>query len=80
MLEHAPSLDGVIVSAHVCLGNQAQVLVESARSADMIVVGNHGSWALASRLLGSVSQKVARHALLPVVVVHDHDHRPMSDF
>jgi nucleotide-binding universal stress UspA family protein len=40
----------------------------------MIVVGNHGAGSAVSRLLGSVSQKVARHARVPVVVVHDHDH------
>lgn len=80
VLKEAPSLDGATVSAHACPGNAAQVLVEASRSSDMIVVGNHGSGALASRLLGSVSQKVARHARVPVVVVHDHDHPLMSNY
>ena len=58
---------------HVERGNAAAVLVAASADADMIVVGNHGAGTAVSRLLGSVSQKVARHAQVPVVVVHDHD-------
>ena len=65
------------ISTQVCPGNAAKVLVAASAMADMIVVGNHGTGAALSRLLGSVSQKVARHAAVPVVVVHDHDHRPL---
>ena len=67
------------VIGHACSGNPAAVLVEASADADLIVVGNHGAGAAAGRLLGSVSQKVARHATVPVIVVHDHDHdRPPS--
>jgi nucleotide-binding universal stress UspA family protein len=62
------------VSTHARQGNAAAVLAAASADADMIVVGNHGAGTAAGRLLGSVSQKVARHAKVPVVVVHHHDH------
>jgi nucleotide-binding universal stress UspA family protein len=62
------------VTHRVERGNAAAVLAAASAEADMIVVGNHGAGSAVSRLLGSVSQKVARHARVPVVVVHDHDH------
>jgi nucleotide-binding universal stress UspA family protein len=65
--------DAARVTAHVERGNAAQVLTDASAGADMIVVGNHGAGTAVGRLLGSVSQKVARHAQVPVVVVHDHD-------
>jgi nucleotide-binding universal stress UspA family protein len=77
VLEDAQPPDDARISTRVCPGNAAKVLVDAAAAADMIVVGNHGTGAALSRLLGSVSQKVARHAGVPVVVVHDHDHRPV---
>ncbi len=58
-------------------GNAAAVLAAASADADMIVVGNHGSGTAVRRILGSVSQKVVRHATVPVVVVHDHD-RPAA--
>lgn len=77
VLEDIEPTDRARFSTQVCPGKAAQVLVDASAASDMIVVGNHGTGAALSRLLGSVSQKVARHAGVPVVVVHDHDHRPM---
>jgi nucleotide-binding universal stress UspA family protein len=77
VLEDAQAPDGARINTRVCPGNAAKVLVDAAAAVDLIVIGNHGTGAALSRLLGSVSQKVARHAGVPVVVVHDHDHRPM---
>lgn len=79
VLEDLQPPDSARISTQVRPGNAAKVLVDSANTADMIVVGNHGTGAALSRMLGSVSQKVARHAGVPVVVVHDHDHRPMPN-
>ncbi len=61
------------VSHQVSPGNPAAVLLAACEGADLVVVGNHGAGTAVSRLLGSVSQKVVRHAQVPVVVVHDHD-------
>ena len=50
-------------------GHPAVVLLEEAKSADMIVLGSHGRGEFASLLLGSVAQQVIHHATCPVVVV-----------
>jgi nucleotide-binding universal stress UspA family protein len=56
-------------------GRPAHVLIDTSTDADLVVVGNRGAGNALKRMLGSVSQKVARHATVPVVVVHDHDHQ-----
>ena len=59
-------------------GRPAHVLIDTSTDADLVVVGNRGVGTALQRMLGSVSQKVARHATVPVVVVHDHDHPPVG--
>ena len=50
-------------------GLPAKVLLEHSSDAAMLVVGNKGHGAVASLLLGSVSQEVVQKAACPVVVV-----------
>lgn len=52
-------------------GHAAHVLGESAKDADLLVVGSRGHGAIAGMLIGSVSEHLVRHAPCAVVVVHD---------
>jgi nucleotide-binding universal stress UspA family protein len=57
------------VRTRVVHGAAATVLLESARDADLLVVGSRGLGTIAGLLLGSVSEHCVRHASCPVVVV-----------
>lgn len=50
-------------------GDAAKVLLEAARGADLLVVGNHGHGGLAAALLRSVAHECAHRASCPVVLV-----------
>lgn len=59
----------VPVEIAVVEGHVAQALVDRARGADLLVVGNRGHGGLAGAFLGSVSFNCAAHSPCPVVVV-----------
>jgi nucleotide-binding universal stress UspA family protein len=65
----APPPVGVTVHPVVVEGVTADVLVTTARDADLLVVGSRGRGGFAGLLLGSVSQRCAERAECPVVVV-----------
>jgi nucleotide-binding universal stress UspA family protein len=52
-------------------GLAAEVLLRTAKGADMLVVGSRGHGGLASALLGSVSMYCVLHAHCPVLVLRD---------
>ena len=64
--DHAP---GVVVNELLRYADAADQLVRMSSSAAMVVVGSHGRGPVRSKILGSVSVRVARHACGPVVVV-----------
>jgi nucleotide-binding universal stress UspA family protein len=55
--------------ARVEEGNPAQVLLDAADGADLLVVGSRGHGGFTEALLGSVSQHCVHHARCPVVVI-----------
>jgi nucleotide-binding universal stress UspA family protein len=60
-------------------GDAATVLIDASRDADMLVLGSRGYGPMRAVLLGSVSQRVIRHATCPVMVVPrsaTKEHRP----
>jgi nucleotide-binding universal stress UspA family protein len=63
-----PSLQ---VEAVAVAGQPADVLLERAAGAELIVVGRRGLGGFKSLLLGSVSQQVVHYAACPVVVVNE---------
>ena len=59
-------------------GHPAEVLMQQAERAELLVVGSRGHGRIFGALLGSVSQYVAGHAACPVVVkplAHQHGRR-----
>ncbi len=50
-------------------GNAAQAILEAAKHADLLVVGNRGHGGFADALIGSVSTNILHHATCPVLVV-----------
>ena len=57
------------VELEVHEGRGAEVLLDAAKGADMVVVGSRGRGGFSGLLLGSVSSQVAHHAACPVVIV-----------
>jgi len=65
---------GVTVRQVVVEGNAAQALLDAAKGADLLVVGNRGHGGFADALIGSVSVRCLHHAKCPVVVVRSPKH------
>ncbi|SEF84964.1 Nucleotide-binding universal stress protein, UspA family [Saccharopolyspora kobensis] len=63
---------GVEATSDVVRGDPADVLVGLSGSAELVAVGSRGRSPLAATMLGSVSAKLAAHALCPTVVVREH--------
>jgi nucleotide-binding universal stress UspA family protein len=62
---------GVEVRELVGEGPAAKVLLDTARGADLLVVGSRGRGGFAAAILGSVSLACVMHATCPVLVFRD---------
>jgi nucleotide-binding universal stress UspA family protein len=66
--------DSQRVTSRVVNGHPAEVLLEAAVGADLLVVGSHGHGSFADALLGSVGQYCVHHAQCPVLIMRgEHD-------
>jgi nucleotide-binding universal stress UspA family protein len=61
----------VKIRSKVAEGHPAQVLLEAAEGAELLVVGSRGRGGFTGALLGSTSQHCAQHASCPVVIIRD---------
>ncbi len=61
----------VPVKAEYCVGNASQRIVERSQQPDcsLIVMNSHGRDGLARWMIGSVAEKVSRHASCPVLLI-----------
>ena len=59
----------VAVTTRVVFGSAAEVLLDSAHNADLLVLGSHGHGRLYHAVLGSVTEACVRGGICPVVVV-----------
>ena len=66
----AAGSSGVPVRVEVHMGPAAEILVQQAEGADLLVVGSRGRSGTRSTLLGSVALHCVVHASVPVMVVH----------
>jgi len=67
--EEVEPADQHLVTSQVVNGHPAQVLLDAASGADLLVVGTRGHGAFAEALLGSVSQYCVHHAHCPVLIM-----------
>jgi nucleotide-binding universal stress UspA family protein len=63
------TVPGLAVTTDTPVGHAVPRLLEAARDAELLVVGNRGRAGLAELTLGSVGRRLAVHAPCPVVVV-----------
>jgi nucleotide-binding universal stress UspA family protein len=70
LAEVATDAGGLDVERLAAEGQAAQVLLDEAESAELLVVGSRGHGGFTGLLLGSVSQQCAHHARCPVVIVN----------
>lgn len=77
---HAAALVGGMVEALVSDLPPANAILDASRDRDLIVMGTHGRRGPARWWAGSVAERVAREARVPVLVVRAGDGRPEELF
>ena len=67
--EEVEPADSCRVTAHAINGHPADVLLDAAADADLLVVGSRGHGSFADALLGSIGQHCVHHAHCPVLIM-----------
>lgn len=67
MRQQLPDAPGVTL--RVFVGDPAEILIERSESAELLVVGSHGTGSLVHSAMGSVSNACAQLAHCPVVIL-----------
>jgi nucleotide-binding universal stress UspA family protein len=84
-----PSLQGITCKRHIatCLGPTAGCIIDTARQehCELIIMSSHGRSGLASVVLGSVANEVARKSAIPTLILRPmlpstYDARPTQPF
>ncbi len=65
---------GVDVEPEVAEGHPANEIIEHAKDHDLVVMGTLGRSGFSHLLVGSVAERVVRHAPIPVLVVRFKEH------
>lgn len=73
LLDHALAAanppSSVDIELEARFGTPADVVMSAARDADLVVVGSRGRGGFTGLMLGSISQQIAHHSTIPVVIV-----------
>ena len=70
LLAEIDAATGVKVGGRIESGKSWESIVRVSDGYDLIVMGTHGRTGLGRAMLGSVAEKVVRHAKCPVLVTH----------
>jgi len=67
------SLEGIRTARQVVIGHPAQVIIDAANAdnIDLVVICSHGYTGQMRWSMGSIAEKVARHAPSPVLILHE---------
>ncbi|HEV2474746.1 MAG TPA: universal stress protein, partial [Chthonomonadales bacterium] len=81
-IQQSETLAGIRVETRVAIGTAAATIENLAdeEQIDLIVICSHGDTGFKRWVLGSVAQKVARHANIPVFVLHRDGTTPDTPF
>lgn len=76
LVQKALGTDAPRVAYRVDVGDASQCILDAARRADSIVMSTSGRSGLSHLLIGSVAEKVVRHANVPVLTIRVPDKKP----
>jgi nucleotide-binding universal stress UspA family protein len=62
---------GVTVRKIIVKGNVANEIIQQSSNFDIVIMGTLGQSALSTLIMGSVAEKVSRHACCPVMLVRE---------